>query len=393
LRACDRGAPALALAAGIVAGIAAQTKYTALLMPAVIVVYAALCHRLRLGVIAAVVAYSVFAVWETFMTYRYGNSHFLYHLGGHGNSLKQNTSALLSLIMILGGVAPGIMLLGMAALRVRTTLIALAGAGALLGFALLPCINQNLPARLGMPFRLNRDSVVFGLMGCGACSTLILCGRRLCSNREWNGRIDQDAWFLALWLGLEVAGYFILSPFPAVRRVLAVTVVSALLAGRLLSGDCATGTWRTYGIVTAGTLLGLGYYLVDMRDAMAQRSAAERCAACLHVESGGKGWYVGHWGFQYYAERAGLRAVIPNVTRLHRDDWLFVPSAEIAQQKLSLSSDAFQTSAAFWIEASIPYSATSCYYGSRTPLQPLHGPRVWVTAYRIRYDVTPCKPR
>ena len=43
--------------------------------------------------------------------------------------------------------------------------------------------------------------------------------RRLLAGRP--GRDDARATsFLLLWLGLEVAGYFALTPFPAVRRVL-----------------------------------------------------------------------------------------------------------------------------------------------------------------------------
>ena len=350
LRACARGAPGLAVAAGIVAGIAAQTKYTALLMPAVMVLYAFLFQRLRLGTIAALVAYFVFAAWETLMMYQYGHSHFLYHLSGHAGLLKQHTSSLLSLIMILGGVAPAIMLLGMAVLRARAALVALAGAGVLLGFALLPYIDQDVPARLGMPFHVNRDSLVFGFFGCLACGTLILCARRLGSNTPMQPRLDLNGLFLVLWLGLEVAGYFALSPFPAVRRVLDVTVVSTLLVGRLLARECPIGTWRVRSIVTAGIALGFGYYVVDLQDALAQRSVAEQCAAWVERRQNGRAWYVGHWGFQFYAERAGLAPVVPGITRLRCDDWLVVPSARIAQQKIDISADAFEPCATFRVD-------------------------------------------
>jgi hypothetical protein len=305
--------------------------------------------------------------------------------------LKQHTPSLLSLIMIVGGVAPAIMLLGMAALRVRPALVALAGAGVLLGFALLPYMDQDVPARLGMPFHVNRDSLVFGFLGCLAWGTLILCARRLCSHREMNRRVDLNTWFLMLWLGVEVAGYFILSPFPAVRRVLGISVVSGLLVGRLLSRDCSPATWRVRAIVTAGILLGFGYYGVDLRDALAQQSAAEQSALWGHRQGHGRGYYLGHWGFQFYAERAGLRPVVPDVTRLRCDDWLVVPAAQIAQQKIDISPEAFQASATFRVDDWIPFSTTSCYYGSRSPLEPLHGARLSVMVYRVLHDVTPGK--
>src|SRR5262249_37123165 len=47
------------------------------------------------------------------------------------------------------------------------------------------------------------------------------------------GREDRgETVFLLGWLALEVAAYFPLTPFPAVRRVLGIVVVLTLLVGR-----------------------------------------------------------------------------------------------------------------------------------------------------------------
>src|SRR5262249_44427040 len=50
-------------------------------------------------------------------------------------------------------------------------------------------------------------------------------------------------WFLVGWLVLEVAGYFVLSPFPATRRVLGLIVAITILIGYWLS-RAATPTTR-----------------------------------------------------------------------------------------------------------------------------------------------------
>jgi hypothetical protein len=46
--------------------------------------------------------------------------------------------------------------------------------------------------------------------------------------------------FLVMWLVMEILGYFMMTPFPAVRRVLGITVVASLLTGRLIAFSCPT---------------------------------------------------------------------------------------------------------------------------------------------------------
>src|SRR5207253_3104362 len=123
-----------------------------------------------------------------------------------------------------------------------------------------------------------------------------------------------------LWLGLEAAGAVALTPFPAVRRVLGVLVVATLLVGRL-----ASHTYRrprlVYGLTAGGVGLGLLFYAGDLRDAVAQKQAV----AAAVPPAGSTVWFIGHWSFQYYAERAGMRPVVPDESRLRAGDWLIGP--------------------------------------------------------------------
>jgi hypothetical protein len=389
LRACDRNAASPAIWAGLLAGLAAQTKYTALLAPAAMLVYALSFGRTRLAVLAAAVASLVFAAWEVFVACRYGESHFLYHLRHHSEALQQNRSAFLSLVMILGGVAPAIMLLGLVALRARLLLLALAGIGVVLGFALLPYFDDSVATRIDIPLRLNRDSLIFGGLGYLLCGTLAVCIRRLCTRPPLGTPADLKSWFLVLWLGLEIAGYFVLSPFPAVRRVQGIAVVSVLLIGRLMSRAGLPRGWRLRAVLAAGIVLGLGYYAVDLLDARAQKLAAEHSAAWVRRQKSGTGWYVGHWGFQYYAERAGLQPLVPGISLLRRDDWLVVPCSRVDQQNLQIQEGVIAPAAVFCVNDPIPYRTTSGYYGSRTPIEPLHGLRLSVTIYRVLKDFGP----
>src|SRR5262249_28580710 len=73
-RACERRCVGLAMAAGLLAGLAMQTKYTSFIAPAVMLVYAAIFGRIRLGLAAMCVGLVLFSGWEMFLFLRQGES-------------------------------------------------------------------------------------------------------------------------------------------------------------------------------------------------------------------------------------------------------------------------------------------------------------------------------
>src|SRR5947199_360448 len=82
---------------------------------------------------------------------------------------------------------------------------------------------------------------------------------------------------------------------------------------------------------SSSSALGLGYALIDLLDARAQKQAI---AEITDLESRTPKWFVGHWGFQFYAERAGMQPVVPGKSMLVSGDYLIVPDAPIDQQKM-----------------------------------------------------------
>jgi hypothetical protein len=65
--------------------------------------------------------------------------------------------------------------------------------------------------------------------------------------------------------------------------------------------------WTAAGVTAVlGSLLGLAMLRADANFAGAGRAAAATLIA-PRVAAGQQVWYVGHWGFQWYAERAGAR--------------------------------------------------------------------------------------
>ena len=61
-----------------------------------------------------------------------------------------------------------------------------------------------------------------------------------------------------------------------------------------------------------GIVLGLAFYVVDLCEAFAQKDSIEVTNRWIRQhDSVGTIWYVGHWGFQFYAEQASMNPVVP----------------------------------------------------------------------------------
>ncbi len=428
LHTCERGCMALVLLAGLTAGLGMQTKYTAFLAPVTMLLAALFFGRLRDAVLAVVIPTLVFVAGELLIAHSCGASHFLYHFRESRRTLWESTLQTYPLLADVGGTVPTLALLGLGALRVQGKNIAFLGGAFLFGYVLLAGIPDfRDPAdgeegyawrAVGYSDRLHVADIIFGILGVAVWGTVLAVLWRLCRIgrvASWLPRCGvvstrcgvvsrprrdrhRREWFLALWLLLEVAGYFALTPFPAVRRVMGVVVVATLLTGRLASLSCRVKARKAIvqGVALGAVLLGLGFYWVDLLEASAQKTAADE-AARISRDPQGSGsanaiWYVGHWGFQYYAERAGMIPVVPGESRLHQGDWLVVPDRRLEQQKIDIDKNLAQILGPLTVEDHLPLRTVVCYYGSRTPLEHKEGPRFRVTIYRVKADFVPRPP-
>src|SRR6185312_12244594 len=132
-----------------------------------------------------------------------------------------------------GGLAPATGLLGLAALGFRARVILAAGGAVVLGYfvvALVPTGADGTTASglvcrlLGLSLAAALGAVVWRLLrdaerAAGLDPAVRTAGSSPAARQLSPHRLD---WFLCLWLALEVAGYFVLTPFPAARRVLGV---------------------------------------------------------------------------------------------------------------------------------------------------------------------------
>jgi hypothetical protein len=229
--------------------------------------------------------------------------------------------------------------------------------------------------------------------------------------RHWRWLPDRTTVFLALWLATEVVAYFALSPFPAARRVTGLLAVATLIAGRYAAwawrrsdllgflsprpdvraaswGDRYERPWAVGLVVAFGVALGGVYFLSDWLDADAERRAARDAIlwARSQAAEGERVWYVGHWGFQFYADELGVPPVVARDSELSAGDWIVQPEFRIYQQEVGWKRAPRYPVRTFVYEDAWPLRTIWYFYAGRRPLEPCRGPRLTAKVYRARED-------
>lgn len=129
---------------------------------------------------------------------------------------------------------------------------------------------------------------------------------------------------------------------------------------------------------------------MDLLEAVADKEAVNRAAQYIRErDPHATIWYVGFWGFQFYADRARMKPVIPGVSRLRQGDWLIVPGDRVLQQKIRSDSTRAQLVNSLRVEDVVPLSTKLRYYGGKTPMEHLSGPRASVRMYLLTADFAP----
>ncbi len=384
LVAVERGGLARFVLAGLLAGISMQTKYTGFVWLAALLCLGGVFHRFRQTAIAVAVAVAVFALWEIFTAVRYGESHFLHALflpDREGPKIPHLWA--LGFVCLVGALVPGVAALFCAGL----------GAGRRAGFAFLAIATAcfaSLALLTGDPVAGVGRSVpnlssprpelfVFAPLGVAVLALIVFGVRsqlRLPAEAA-ERRIDR---FLALWFLLETVAFFLISPFLAGRRLIGWIVSLHLLAGRFGMRRNDRPTPRVSGLaprvsglanwaVGWSIALGLLFALSDLTDALARREMIGQVERRLDELGADRAtqdvWFVGHWGFRYYAELRGMRPLIPGQSRIRAGDWLLL-SRGVARTPFALPTVHVERVAQVRVENSWPWSTLPSLY--RGPL-------------------------
>jgi len=334
LRASVSGSVLGAVAAGVVAGLAAQTKYTGLLASAVMLLHCLLFGRIWLGLLAASVAGSLFIGWEVVTALLYGQSHFLLGTLQYHGSIKSKLDLIQPLPGQLGSAAPALILLCLAGLGCSARKFAAMALIVGLAFAAVTFVPDRAVASLGQLLHLRSltmSSVVFGLLGLMLTATLAMVAWRLTRQpRSLDDAAARSALFsvdgfLVLWLLLELAGYFTLSPYSATRRIMGLVVIGSLLACRLAMRV------RPYRLVWSAAavnlLLALLLFSADFVRYQGERVVAETCnQECRSQQPDATVWLVGDGASgvgasEFYGARCGMKH-LHNESIVAAGDWV-----------------------------------------------------------------------
>jgi hypothetical protein len=324
----------LALVAGLVAAVAMQTKYTAFVAPAAIAWYGLTHRRIALGVVAVCAAVIAFVAWELLLVAKYDRSHFWVNAmsaTSTGGTLLDSLRAKLELVPMLAGplgcLAAGVGLLAMSVLRVPRSWVAGVASLWSIGFVLV----ASLPLRWTViQAHLTATTIFWQLAGAlwmvaGLGCACVLVFR---VKKGLSVRTNPNTLFLVGWLFLEIGAALTLTPFPAARRVIGVTLVMGLIAAcavrriGVVDRDRRPPRWLLPFGITAGVVVAA----IDTLDACPEKWCAEQSANITHNRPANSTvWYVGHWGFQHYCGRAGMKPLIARQTTAQVGDFLVLP--------------------------------------------------------------------
>lgn len=351
--------------AGIMLGLAFETKYNAIGFMALVASWGLVVGELRRTVLCLALALVVVLGWEGFVAAVYGESHFLYHSFRRiGSTIAEKRSHLiLPLIGTFGAVAPYLWLFPIQTRRTGQWLLAILAM--VLSFVfLLPEERQQLVVdEKGSP-RVSLAGVVFVTLG-----ILNLLALGWAMTRRPNK-------ILVIWMVFEFGVAFWLSPFCAARRVIGVVIASTILFSSIRKDSAKL-------LVSFTVIWGMLLFSVDALDATVEPDAVRAIAGDYPSETV---WFRGHWGFADAGERAGWRIVYPGESRLEAGDLLVYPDLtdRLAGQPISIPDGAVEVLEVRHFWSLVPIRTIPDWYGGKIPLRHHDSPSLTVTIFRVR---------
>ena len=141
-----------------------------------------------------------------------------------------------------------------------------------------------------------------------------------------------------------------------------------------------------------GIFLGFAFWWVDLREATAIQKATDRSAQLIRQrDPGAKIWFLGHLGFQHYAELAGMTPIVPEWSQLRRGDWVVTKSPSTMEHPYCEFSKCVLTATDYFEDdpGPIPLRTTGGYYLGYAPLVRASGPWAAMRIYRVDGDGVP----
>lgn len=302
------GARGFTLAA-LVLGAACLVKYTTLAIAPLLLVPIVMRRAWRWTWALAIPALLLLA-WTLFNWIDYGAS----HLASRPRPplvVPEVAARLVDWLRALGAVAP-FSLLGLP--------WALASRRRALALATLFAAAAALPPGHGLA---GANAMLARLFLANGVTVLALAAVSLARMRRER---PEEALLLGGWIAAGAAFIVLFTPFMAVRHALLVVPAVLLALVRLLPPTASPGWMRA--AVAASAALGLALALADREAAVLYRDQAR--ALYARLGPGVRAFYLGDWGFGWYAARAGMQPYLLGETRLGPGDRLVIASGTVS---------------------------------------------------------------
>ncbi len=298
----DRDLPRRVALGSLTAGLAVVIKYSAVVLLPLLFLYVLLRGPLRRLLVASGSLLPL-AIWSIFSAWRYGQAHPAYlmmgQIPGQGREWGEHSFAA---VLIVGC---SLLLAPLLARNARPSSEP---------YAFLLVIAALAAGPLGSLLRLGRIDLQYAIafsLGTGLLGLVFFHGIR----SWWSAASPERAdWcFLLFWLLAALASALLLVPFPAVRHLLPALPPLSLLAWKIAMATPSVFQARRLapGVLLLQAALSMLVAGADAAYAGTYREFA-RSARRAWTSEGAAVWYVGHWGWKFYADQAGFRAVHGN---------------------------------------------------------------------------------
>jgi 4-amino-4-deoxy-L-arabinose transferase-like glycosyltransferase len=314
------------LAAAVMAGLCPLAKYFGLSLIPLLVVHAVVSRaRTRDWAPFLAVPVAIVGAYQIFMRLQYGWDPFTdvsrYALGYYSKGLFSLFDQTLIGLFFLGGCL--LTSLFFAPLLWSRRVLAGGFMGLLAGFGLASSLDRLGPFAFSQPWGERWGTALqMAVFGFAGIHIFFLAAVDLYRRR------DAASWVLALWVaGVWVFGSYTNWTTTARSMLPAAPAVGILLGRRLARGGSTPLPGFSFALLiplVLGLFVSHAVAWADHRLAASARQAA-RVLSEKYGQKGGRLFFEGAWGFQYYMESAGGVRLDIERTHLKRGDFVFVP--------------------------------------------------------------------
>jgi hypothetical protein len=147
-------------------------------------------------------------------------------------------------------------------------------------------------------------------------------------------------------------------------------------------------------VLAVGVAAGVAVAAIDTLDAFPEKVCAERSGEFVRDRPAESTvWYVGHWGFQFYCERDGMRPLVAGRTLARAGDYVVLPVYPDAGFNRPYAGFAIREPVAEgdvladieWADG-VSGRTVPNFYGGGDPVAGRDHPRLRVRVYRLRAD-------